>query len=128
MNSTALKRPATGPNQITFWPELPAKPDQPAPRPAKESPMTHNRINEKVKVYALYKESADRRFPHDRLRPVLFVWRNREYRVQDVTYVWRENRGDSEVYHFTVSDGANVFELCYNARSLDWHLSGVYAE
>ncbi len=128
MNSTALKRPATGPSQITFWPEVPAQKDQPAPEPAKERPMTHSRINERVKVYALYKESADRRFPHDRLRPVLFIWRNREYKVRDVTYVWRENRGESEVYHFTVSDGANVFELLYNAKNLDWTLAGVYAE
>jgi hypothetical protein len=97
-------------------------------QPAKEATVTHTRLNEHVKVYALYKETDDRRFPHDKLRPMMFIWRNQEYRVQDVTYVWRENRGESEVYHFTVSDGANVFELCYNARSFDWTLSGVYAE
>lgn len=90
--------------------------------------MTQNRINEKIKVYALYKESSDRHFPHDRLRPVLFIWRNREYRIEEITYIWRENNGESEIYHFTVSDGASIFELCYNARNLDWTLASSYTE
>lgn len=98
------------------------------PQPAKEGNMTHTRLNESVKVYALYKQGADSRFPHDRLRPVMFIWRNQEYRIKDITYVWRENRGESEIYHFTVSAGANVFELCYHARSLDWSITGTYNE
>lgn len=96
--------------------------------PDREDTVTHHRLNENVKVYAIYKETGDRQFPHDRLRPVMFIWRNREYRVQDVTYVWREAQGQAEVYHFTVSDGANVFELSYNAKALDWTISGVYNE
>lgn len=90
--------------------------------------MTHTHLDEAVKVYALYKETGSHRFPHDRLRPMMFIWRNQEYRVQDVTYVWRENQGQSEVYHFTVSDGVNVFELCYNAKNLEWTIAGTYSE
>jgi hypothetical protein len=90
--------------------------------------MTHTRLSESVRVYALYRQSGDSRVPHDRLRPMMFVWRRQEYRVQDVTYVWREKQGEAEIYHFTVSDGANVFELCYNARSFDWTITGAYSE
>jgi len=90
--------------------------------------MTHTHLDEAVKVYALYKETGNHRFPHDKLRPMMFIWRNQEYRVQDVTYVWRENQGQSEVYHFTVSDGVNVFELCYNAKNLEWTIAGTYSE
>lgn len=90
--------------------------------------MTHIRLNESIKVYAVYKQTSDRRFPHDKLRPVLFIWRNQEYRVQEITYVWRESRGEAEIYHYTVSDGANLFELCYNAKSFDWTLTGTYSE
>lgn len=93
-----------------------------------EGRMTHNRFNEQVKVYALYNHPQDRRFPHDKLRPVMFIWRNREHRVKDVTYVWRENHGSADIYHFTVSDGANVFELCYNAQTFDWSIAGTYCE
>jgi hypothetical protein len=114
-------------SQTALWPTngSAALKSQPA---EKEGNVTHTRLNESIKVYALYKQTGDRRFPHDKLRPVMFIWRNQEYRVQDITYVWRENRGESEVYHYTVSDGANVFELCYHARSFDWTLTGTYSE
>ena len=111
--------------QTSFWPveDIPA-----AENELEEAEVTHHRLNENVKVYAIYNETGDRKFPHDKLRPVMFIWRNREYRVQEVTYVWRETQGQAEVYHFTVSDGANVFELLYNAKALDWTISGVYNE
>jgi len=112
--------------QTAFWPRK----DCAAVRsqPKKEAEVTHQRLSESVKVYAIYQETGDRRFPHDKLRPVMFIWRNREYRVQDVTYVWRETLGQAEIYHFTVSDGATVFELSYNAKALDWTITGTYAE
>jgi len=90
--------------------------------------VVSNAVNETVKVYALYASPSRPSAPHERLRPVMFIWRNREYRVQDVTYVWRENRGDSEMYHYAVSDGANVYELCYETRTFNWTLSSVSCE
>jgi len=89
--------------------------------------MTRNRVGENVKVYALYDSRAGRT-QHERLQPVVFEWRNRQYRVHDITYVWRENRGDSDVYHYAVSDGANVYELNYEAKTFDWTLSSVACE
>ena len=111
--------------QTSFWPVEGSPAGEAEPEEAK---VTHHRLSENVKVYAIYKEIGDRQFPHDKLRPVMFIWRNREYRVQDVTYVWRETQGQAEVYHFTVSDGANVFELSYNAKALDWTITGTYSE
>ena len=111
--------------QTSFWPVEDNSAGQAAPE---EAEVTHHRLNENVKVYAIYNETGDGKFPHDKLRPVMFIWRNREYRVQDVTYVWREIQGQAEVYHFTVSDGANVFELSYNAKALDWTITGTYSE
>lgn len=123
MNNFAIR---TAKNQTSFWPVegTAARKSQ----PEEEVEMTHTHINENVKVYAIYREGTDREFPHSKLRPVMFIWRNREYQVQDITYVWREAQGQSEVYHFTVSDGASVFELSYNAKALDWTISGVYSE
>ena len=111
--------------QTSFWP---AEESPTGEVELEEAEVTHHRLSENVKVYAMYKETGDRKFPHDKLRPVMFIWRNREYRVQDVTYVWREIQGQAEVYHFAVSDGANVFELSYNARALDWTITGTYSE
>lgn len=91
--------------------------------------MAGTRINEKIRVYAIFTERGDYgSFPHNRLRPVIFFWKNREYRVQDVTYIWCEKCGSSDIYHFTVSDGTSLFELCYNARTFDWILNSTYCE
>ena len=115
--------------QTSLWPAE----DRPAGETElEEVEVTHHRLSENVKVYAIYGDCPHMgtvtRFPHDKLRPVMFIWRNREYRVQDVTYVWREIQGQAEVYHFTVSDGASVFELSYNAKALDWTITGTYTE
>ena len=114
--------------QTSFWP---AEDSSAAETELEEAEVTHHRLNENVKVYAIYGDCPSMgtvtKFPHDKLRPVMFIWRNREYRVQDVTYVWREIQGQAEVYHFTVSDGASVFELSYNAKALDWTITGTYS-
>ena len=67
--------------------------------------MKSNRINESVKVYAVYRGPQERRAPYERLQPLVFCWRNRQYRVREVTYVWRESRGETELYHFAVTAG-----------------------
>ncbi len=112
-------------SQTSLWP---VDDDPAVDAEQREADVTHHRISEKVKVYALYQETGDRKFPHDKLRPTVFIWRNREYQVKEVTYVWREIQGQAEVYHYTVTDGTNVFELAYNAKLLDWTISGVYGE
>ncbi|MFO7674780.1 MAG: DUF6504 family protein [bacterium] len=90
--------------------------------------MVRNSINERIRVYAVYNEPRDRRAPHERLQPVAFCWRNRQYRVRDITYVWRESRGETELYHYAVTDGSDVYELLYETKSLDWTLSTVSCE
>ena len=112
--------------QSSFWP-VEGTADRKL-RPDEEVKMNHALLNENVKVYAIYQEDGNQKISHKRLRPLMFIWRNREYQVRDITYVWRENQGQSEVYHFTVSDGASIFELAYHAHSLDWKLSGTYSE
>jgi|WetSurMetagenome_2_1015567.scaffolds.fasta_scaffold62813_2 hypothetical protein len=115
--------------QTSFWP---VEGSPAGETEIEEAEVTHHRLSETIKVYALYGDNpnmgAITKFPHDKLRPVMFIWRNREYRVQDVTYVWREIQGQAEVYHFSVSDGVNVFELSYNAKALDWTINGTYSE
>ncbi len=88
--------------------------------------MTHTAINEKVVVYVLYPNPQGPSNPHERMRPVFFVWRNKAYRVHKITYVWRERLGDFESYHYAVSDGANVYELCYETKSFVWTLLNIY--
>ncbi len=63
--------------------------------------------------------------PGDSVRPVWFDWGRRKYTVSEVTYTWRERRGEATILHFAVTDGANLFELTYNAVSQLWALTAV---
>lgn len=62
------------------------------------------------------------------LKPVWFVWRGQKYKILKVTYSWADNEGRTKRYHFAVSDGANVYELCYDSERLIWQLVAVEME
>lgn len=91
-------------------------------------------IGEPVRVNVTFEPLPclqDRRgtnFPHHKVKPCSFFWRNREYPVQEITYVWREAIGEALIYHFAVTEGANVFELCFNSTTMDWVLKSVAHE
>jgi hypothetical protein len=62
------------------------------------------------------------------VKPVWFVWRKQHYRIQKITYSWMDREGRAKCYHFAVSDGANLYELCYNSEALSWQLLAVGME
>ena len=98
--------------------------------------MSHTQINEPVQVYALYEKIDNqpgvhrkiRVYPHKKLKPLSFVWRQREYDVKDLTYVWHDTKGETDFYYFAVSDGTNIYERAYHAKTFDWTLNKVYCE
>jgi hypothetical protein len=91
-------------------------------------------IGEPVKVDVIFetlpclKNAKGMVFPHHKIKPQSFSWRGREYRVREITYVWREAIGDALVYHFAVTEGDNIFELCFNNSTMEWALANVARE
>ena len=67
-------------------------------------------------------------FDRNQIRPVWFVWRGRRHDVQRVTYIWNDRQGAARLFRFAVTDGANVFELCFNAGAARWDLERVQLE
>lgn len=62
------------------------------------------------------------------IKPVWFVWQNRQYRIEKITYTWTDREGRASRYHFAVTDGGNLYELCYHSEKLTWQLEAVSAE
>ncbi len=62
------------------------------------------------------------------LKPVWFIWKNRQYQIHKITYTWIDKEGQFKRYHFSVSDGANLFELCYHSERLSWQLAAMDTE
>jgi hypothetical protein len=63
-----------------------------------------------------------------KLRPVWFVRNGREHRIQTENAVWTTREGRAAIYHFSVSDGSGLYEICYNTEAMTWRLRGVEAE
>ncbi|MCL4874289.1 hypothetical protein KJ039_09435 [bacterium] len=74
------------------------------------------KIRDAIKVVAVFDSGV---------RPVKFKWRGRVYGVKEITYTWASREGSARILHFTVSDGATLFELAYNSSSLGWSIEEV---
>ena len=70
-------------------------------------------IGEAVKVVAVFDRG---------MRPVKFQWRERVYAVEEITYTWRTREGAAAIIHFSVTDGATLYELAYNQSTMGWSL------
>ena len=75
-------------------------------------------IGEKIKVMAVFEKGV---------RPVKFKWRGRVYPVKEITYTWASKEGEAPIIHFSVTDGATLFELAYNQNELERTLNKVDA-
>ncbi len=73
-------------------------------------------IGETIDVLALFGREV---------RPLKFRWRDRVYRVEEVTYRWRTRRGERVFIHFSVTDGSCMYELVYDQSALRWTLRRV---
>lgn len=70
-------------------------------------------INETINVMAVFDGNV---------RPVKFKWKGRVYPVKEITHSWRSRDGGRALVHFSVSDGASLYELVYDMAALNWTL------
>ena len=75
-------------------------------------------VDETVSVGAVFDKSRA-------VFPRWFVWHGRKYTIQRVTFSWKVKEGILFNYHYSVTDGTNLFELCYVPHTLDWKLMSV---
>lgn len=74
-------------------------------------------IGEVIKVGAV--------FGGGKVLPRWFVWKGRKYTVEEITYTWKDKEGRETLHHFSVTDGSDLFELCYREREMSWYLASV---
>lgn len=61
-------------------------------------------------------------FEQGNIVPRQFVWHGRKYTVKEITYQWRERRGDQQLIYFTLSDGVNIYKIYFNNKYLHWRM------
>ena len=62
------------------------------------------------------------------LEPVWFIWQGRRYSIHKITYIWTDKDGQAKRYHFSVTNGADLYELCYHTGRMSWELTAIETE
>ncbi len=62
-------------------------------------------------------------FANGTVKPVWFARRGRQVRIREVALTWKTRQGSTPLLHFSVTDGAGLFELCFNAANFTWRLN-----
>ena len=81
--------------------------------------MKIEELDQIIKVGAIFKGGSD-------IRPTWFVWEGRKYIIKEVNYVWMDREGREKLHCFSVTDGANNYELSFNAEQAIWKLNKIY--
>jgi hypothetical protein len=81
-------------------------------------------ISETIKVGAVF--SAEGGKGIRKVHPKWFVWEGRKYTIKEVNYTWKELQGSEDLYCFSVTDGANNYELSFNSKRVVWVLNKVF--
>ena len=78
----------------------------------------YDQINEPIEVIVSFKKNE--------IIPKVFSWRRKIYKVVKVHLVHTSRAGNQILYHFSVTDEANYFQLVFNPFNLSWMLETLY--
>ncbi len=78
------------------------------------SQRSNQELNEKIQVLAWFKNG--------KIFPRGFLWNNKEYKVECVTYHWQERIGNAMISYICVSTDSGVYQISFNPESLSWRL------
>ncbi len=62
------------------------------------------------------------------MRLLWFSWQGRRRMIREIAYAWKEMDGLRVLRYFSVTDGAAVYELCFDPERLRWSLTKVAHE
>jgi hypothetical protein len=68
-------------------------------------------------------------FQGNKMKPSRFRWKDRVYRISEVTGDWKTDVGAYRIRHFAVVDASsNFFQLSYDERKGSWVISKIWVE
>ena len=67
-------------------------------------------------------------FKSGQIQPVIFFWKNRQIKIDQINLVHTTKNGNSPALHFSVSAGGNFYRLAFDTGDLKWFLEAVEEE
>jgi hypothetical protein len=74
-------------------------------------------LNEKIDVLAFFKSA--------KIYPRVFIWNNKRYRINSITYNWQERHGQELISYFSVRTRSNLYQISFNNTTYGWRIDKV---
>ncbi|MBN2097379.1 MAG: hypothetical protein JW714_02740 [Candidatus Omnitrophica bacterium] len=85
--------------------------DRPTPKAKKD-------LHQAIEVAAL--------FSPGKIKPLYLTLNKQRYEIERINYFWKDYRGALEkLYCFSVTSGANIFNIYFSNHSLSWRLAKI---
>lgn len=75
-------------------------------------------IKEKIQVVSL--------FENGQIKPILFSWRKRIYKIIRVVFLYSKTVGREKIFYFSVECGGGMFELSFSREKFWWEIEKVF--
>jgi len=74
-------------------------------------------LNETISVVAVFKQA--------KIYPRAFNWKNKDYKIEKITFQWQERCGREIICYFSVDTGASIYQISFNNTSYVWRLDKI---
>ena len=74
-------------------------------------------LAERIEVLAYFKNA--------RIYPKSFIWNNKEYNVETITYNWQERFGQALLNYFSVSCSGQIYQISFNNSTFRWQIDKI---
>jgi len=72
-------------------------------------------INEKIRVVTLFEEG--------KIKPFLFSWHKKIYKVLQVPFSYSKDIGKDKMYFFSIQTEGGGFEISFNSNKFSWEIT-----
>ena len=100
----------------------------PQARPARKAFSNGGRwgrpsFNSKIQNHKVIEVVA--KFSPGKIKPLYFTLDSQRYEIERINYFWKNYQGQEKLYCFSVTCGANIFQIYFNNHSLSWRLAKI---
>jgi len=74
-------------------------------------------LAERIEVLAYFKNA--------RIYPKTFLWNNKEYSIETITYNWQERLGQALVNYFSVISSGQLYQISFNNSTFRWQIDKI---
>ncbi len=71
-------------------------------------------LNERIEVLANFK--------HARIFPKSFLWHDKEYVIETITYNWQERIGQALINYFSVLCAGSMYQISFDNSTFRWQI------